>query len=461
MVRRRIAPLTLAALVCLTLEGCAGTHPVPAPSGAAAPPRGSGGVNQPDHLDKPHVVLVSLDGFRADYLDRADVPNLRRVMQRGARATALLPVFPSLTFPNHYSLITGLNADRHGIVSNAFYDPARGQSYALGNRDTVTDGTWYRGEPIWVTAETQGMVASCFFWPGSEAAIRGVRPTEWREYNSTTRIDERVTTAVEWLGRPAGRRPHFIALYFSHVDSASHAGPLGSPAVDAAVRAVDGAVGALLDGIDALPIRNRVYLIITSDHGMVETTPAQSVRLDTLVSMEEIAEAFGGPVANLHVREAPRARAVRDAVNAKLQHGRAYLRKEVPTRHHYRDDPRIGDVVVIMEESWMLAVPPRQAAKPSTAKPRERWGMHGWDPAFPSMHAIFVASGPGIPPGTRIPAVRSVDIYPFMTALLGLRAPAGIDGRLPSAMRAWVAGPSGASLQLLQRDLPAVGAPSR
>jgi predicted AlkP superfamily pyrophosphatase or phosphodiesterase len=408
----------------LALSACGGTHTAPQPRSTTEPPRSSGGINRPEHLDKPYVVLVSLDGFRADYLDRQDVPNLRRVMQRGTRATSLMPVFPSLTFPNHYSLVTGLYADRHGIVANSFYDPARRQTYALSNREAVGDGTWYRGEPIWVTAETQGMVASCFFWPGSEAAINGIRPTAWRQYDSAVSVEERVTTVLEWLRLPAERQPHIVTLYFSEVDSASHSVPLDAPSVTTAIHLVDRAIGALVSGIDRLPIRDRVYLLVTSDHGMVETTTPQTVRLDALVDMEEIEKAFGGPVANLHLRDATRARRMRDDLNTRLQHGRAYLRDEVPARHYYRDDPRIGHVVVIMDEAWTLGLPPR-----STTRVRERWGAHGWDPALPSMQAIFIAMGPGIRAGATIPTVRNVDLYPLMTAWLGLRAPAGIDGK--------------------------------
>jgi predicted AlkP superfamily pyrophosphatase or phosphodiesterase len=408
----------------LALSACSGTHTAPQPRSTTEPPRSSGGINRPEHLDKPYVVLVSLDGFRADYLDRQDVPNLRRVMQRGTRATSLMPVFPSLTFPNHYSLVTGLYADRHGIVANSFYDPARRQTYALSNREAVGDGTWYRGEPIWVTAETQGMVASCFFWPGSEAAINGIRPTAWRQYDSAVSVEERVTTVLEWLRLPAERQPHIVTLYFSEVDSASHSVPLDAPSVTTAIHLVDRAIGALVSGIDGLSIRDRIYLLVTSDHGMVETTTPQTVRLDALVNMEEIEKAFGGPVANLHLRDATRARRMRDDLNTRLRHGRAYLRDEVPTRHHYRDDPRIGDVVVIMDEAWTLGLPPR-----STTRVRERWGAHGWDPALPSMQAIFIAMGPGIRAGATIPTVRNVDLYPLMTAWLGLRAPAGIDGK--------------------------------
>jgi predicted AlkP superfamily pyrophosphatase or phosphodiesterase len=343
----------------------------------------------------------------------------------------MIPVFPSLTFPNHYSLVTGLYPEHHGIVANSFYDPARRQTYALGNPGTVTDGTWYRGEPIWVTAETQGMVAACFFWPGSEAPIRGVRPTMSKVYDAKIPNAERVKTVLEWLRLPPEKRPHLVTLYFSDVDSASHAGTLDAPRVNDALRMVDTAVGMLIDGIDALPIRSQVYVVVTSDHGMVETTATQGVRLDSLVDMDEIEQSFGGPVAMLHVRGGERSRAsrVRDAVNARLQHGRAYMRHEVPERHHFRHDPRIGDVVIVMDEGWTIVVMPRLVDAASRIVRPDRWGAHGWDPAFPSMHAIFIASGPGIRAGATIPVVNNVDVYPLMTELLGLRPSIGIDGK--------------------------------
>ena len=193
---------------------------------------GTGGVNTPEQREKPYLILVSLDGFRADYLDRFRLPNLGRVMKRGARAKWMNPVFPSLTFPNHYSLVTGLHPEKHGIVGNSFYDPARRQRYAMHEGAAVTDGTWYRGEPIWVTAETQGMVAACYFWPGSEAAINGVRPTFFMPYDEDTPNDERVKRTLDWLRLPADRRPHVITLYFSELDTASHRNALDSPRIE-------------------------------------------------------------------------------------------------------------------------------------------------------------------------------------------------------------------------------------
>src|SRR5690606_33458188 len=150
---------------------------------AATQSTGSGGTNRPEHRDKPYVILVALDGFKAEYLDRFELPQLRRVMQRGARAKAMVPVFPTLTFPNHYSLVTGLHPGRHGIVNNRFYDPELKRAYAYTDPKAVVDPIWYRGEPIWVSAEKQGMVSACFFWPGSEAPVQGVRPTIWNKYD--------------------------------------------------------------------------------------------------------------------------------------------------------------------------------------------------------------------------------------------------------------------------------------
>ena len=395
---------------------------------------GTGGINAPQHRNKPYLILVSLDGFRADYLDRFTLPNLARVMARGARAKWMNPVFPTLTFPNHYSLVTGLHPEHHGIVGNSFYDPARRKKYVMHEEDAVRDASWYRGEPIWVTAELQGMVAACFFWPGSEAAIKGVRPTFWMKYDEDVSNRARVRRVVEWLTLPAERRPHVITLYFSELDTASHRNRMESRDIEKAARSLDSTIGALLSGIDALPIGRQVNLLITSDHGMVETGSANTVVLDSLVSLSGVEQTFDGAVTNLHVSggDIRRATTLRDEINQRLQHGRAYLRQELPERFQYRDDPRAGDVIVVMEEGWLLRRRGVRSWRPG------RWGMHGWDPALPSMRAIFLALGPDVRAGTVIDAVDNVDVYPFMTELLGLQPAAAIDGR-PGRIRAMLA----------------------
>ena len=382
-------------------------------------------VNRPEQQHKPYLILLSFDGLRADYLDRFDLPNFRRVLRRGARARSLRPVFPSLTFPNHYSLVTGLRPEHHGIVHNVFYDPDRKESYSFRDNKAVTDGSWYGGEPIWVTAEKQGMIAACFFWPGSEAAIKGVRPTIWNTYNGRIPNQERVETVLNWLRLPPERQPHLITAYFSELDSASHEGPLEGPAIPKALRSLDATLGALLDGIESLPIRDRIYLLLTSDHGMVETSAPQTLLVSSLVDTSAVKVGFIGPLASLHVsggRE--EAHAVRDRINAKLKNGRAYLRDEVPERYAYRDNSRIGDVVIVMDEGWTVVVSPL-----SKLRILQSWGQHGWDPDLQSMRAMFAITGPGIRQGVTIPDVENVDIYPLMTELLGLSSPEAIDGR--------------------------------
>jgi predicted AlkP superfamily pyrophosphatase or phosphodiesterase len=425
-VRRAGVAVSACLVLALTLAACgapSGTDARSAP--ASGLPAGRGGINRVEQQEKPYLILISFDAFRADYLDRFDLPNFRRVMQRGVRARALIPVFPTLTFPNHYSLVTGLTPERHGIVANSFYDPERRQTYRIRDTAAVGDGTWYRGEPLWVTAETQGMVSACFFWPGSEAAIKGVRPTFWTKYDGTVPNTARIDRALEWLRLPPDRRPHLITLYFGDLDSASHDGPLDAPAVAHAATMLDGLLGRLLDGIDALPIRDGIYLLLTSDHGMVETSVSKTIMLNSLIDTSRLQTAFGGPVASLHLksRDAEEARMVRDQVNARLEHGRAYLRDEVPEGHHYRADPRIGDVVIVMEESWSV-----ETSILAKIPIRKRWGTHGWDPEFPSMHGIFVVAGPGIDAGVTIAPVRNIDVYPLMTELLGLRPAARLDG---------------------------------
>ena len=413
------ALLTLLAAVASCGVPAGGT---PAPPEPIRTPAGTGGANALETLDKPYVVLVSFDGFRHDYLARYDTPSFDHVAHTGGGADALIPVYPSLTFPSHYSIATGLYPERHGIVGNRFFDPGRGEAYHYLNTSTVQDGTWYGGEPIWVTAETQGMVAAAMLFVGTEAAVGGVRPTFWTPYDTRGSHRQRVDQVVAWLSLPAHARPHLITLYFSAVDGAGHdAGP-ASPAVEDAVRQVDNALGRLLDGLGMLPYGDQVSVVLVSDHGMGSVDPGLVTDLGEIADLRNTHVVVTGPGANLFVGgDADRARTVRDDINDGLRGGRAYLRDEVPEALRYRADPRIGDVVVVAEPGAMIGMGGSSPPPP---------GMHGWDPRHPDMHGIFLATGPEIAPGRRVGPVESVHIYPFLARLLHLTPHPDIDGDL-------------------------------
>ena len=390
-------------------------------SSAAA--QGSGGVNAPAQRAKPYVVMVSFDGFKPEYLLRIDLPAFAHVATNGVRSAGMIPVFPSKTFPNHYAIATGLYSESNGIVNNRFWDPSRNASYSMSDSLAFLDATWYRGEPIWVTAEKQGMVAASYFWVASDVPIGGIFPSIWKRYDGRVSNTRRVDSVLAWLALPAERRPHMVTMYFSDTDGAGHEfGPL-SPQLDSAARRVDAALGRLLEGLQTLPddVKNRLYLILVSDHGMSETSPRWFAALDTLITMDSVRLAEGGPLANLYVRNAPqRARVLRDSINRRMQHGRAYLRGELPAHLHYDKDPRVGDVVVVMDDHWQIGM---------ASRPAREGANHGWDPTLTSMHALFVASGPGIPSGKFIPSFENVDVYPYIAELLGLKPAAGIDGK--------------------------------
>ena len=391
----------------------------------ATTPSGTGGVNAPETLDKPYLVLVSFDGFRPDYLDRYRTPSFDRVAARGVAAEALVSVYPSLTFPTHYSIATGLHPERHGLVGNRFYDPARGEEYNYRDRRSVEDGSWYGGEPIWVTAETQGMVAAAMLFVGTEADIGGVRPTFWTRYSDRGTHRERVDQVLDWLALPPGRRPHFVTLYFSSVDGAGHRYGPASAGVAEAVERVDADLGRLLDGIDTLPHGGDISVVLVSDHGMAAVRPGGTVDLAAIADLRGVRVVVSGPGANLFVPGgAARARAVRDDINdgtgGGLAGGRAYLRKEVPAALRYRDNPRIGDVVIVADPGFMFDL--GDASPPA--------GMHGWDPRHPDMHGVFLAAGPDIRPGQRIGRVGIVHLYPFLARLLRLAPNPDVDGDL-------------------------------
>ncbi len=422
-------PTLLAAGILTALLAACGAPPgpaTPAPSGTVRAAAGSGGVNDPAVRGRPYVVLVSFDGFRPDYLDRFHTPGFERLAARGARADGLVTVFPSVTFPGHYSLATGLYPEAHGIVGNRFYDPLRDDEFDFRDDDDPGDGSWWGGEPIWVTAELQGMVTAAFFFPGTEAAIGGVRPSHWRPYDGGVPNPERIAQVLAWLALPERERPHLVTLYFSLVDGAGHNLGPDAPGMRRSVEAADRLLGRLLDGVDALPHAARVALVVVSDHGMAAPDPQRLTVLPDVADLRGVRLVAAGPAMSVHVGAPARSRALRDELNAGLTHARAYLREEIPARLHVRGTPRIGDILVIPEGLGLVGF--RRVVE--RVRLLLRPGMHGWDPQLPEMHGIFLAAGPGIAPGVTLPPVKAVDVYPLVSRLLGLTPHPAVAGDL-------------------------------
>ena len=404
----RIRVAAAAAFIALVAIGCQSSPTSTAVVDAAAATR-------------PSVLLVSIDGFRADYLGRGITPNIDRLAADGARARWLEPSYPSLTFPNHYSIVTGLRPDRHGIVNNTMEDPALG-AFSLGRREAVGDGRWWGGEPVWVTAENAGLPTATLFWPGSEAAIGGVRPTRWLPYDGDLPDASRVDTVLGWLSEPDTTRPRFATLYFDALDHAGHdAGP-DSPEATSAIVAMDAAIGRLLDGLEVRGLQDRVDIVLVSDHGMAEVPATQVIASEDMVDPAVARAVSGGPALGFEPLPGQVAQA-----EAKLlgthPHYACWRKHELPPQWHYGKHPRVPAIICQMDEGWSTASRERIARWPRSGVR----GAHGFDPALPSMRAIFIARGPSIRDGVVVPAFDNVDVYPLLMRLVGLPA-ASNDG---------------------------------
>ena len=322
---------------------------------AAQAPTGSGGVNAPRHQDAPYVVLISIDGFRWDYVDRREARSLKSIAEQGVRGERLLPVFPTLTFPNHYSIATGLYPSRHGIVANDF-PLSDGSWYRLRSRQKVQDGRNYGGTPIWVAAETQGMVSASFFWVGSEADIQGIHPTHYRLYDKKIRPGQRTKQVLAWLKAPRPQRPHFITLYFEQVDDYSHWYGPGADETGRTIRDISRQLGRLWRGIQRLPHGDQVNMIFVSDHGQARfAEPYQPFSLEGLVDLEDVVAVNGDSYLFLHFErpDPGRARHIRDVVNEHWQHGEAWLPEDAPQAWQLTENSRLPDVILVADVGGM------------------------------------------------------------------------------------------------------------
>jgi len=394
-------PRILAALALLALVGC--TH-------------------GPISAKQPLVILVSIDGFRADYLDRGLTPNIAALAAQGVRAQAMRPAFPSVTFPNHYTLATGLYPDHHGLVNNTMEDPSFPEtSFTMAN---ARDERWWDGAtPIWITAQRQGLRTAAMFWPGSDVPIHGALPDHFMPFDKTVTPDRRTDTVLSWLDLPLDQRPQFVTLYFDEVDGAGHAAGPDSESVNKALQLVDAAIGRLADGLRQRGLFDSASLILLADHGMAANSPDRVVYLDDLVDSKAIHVEATGVITGLRAEPGHEA-AVEGALLKPYDHMQCWRKADIPARLHYGANRRVPAIICLAEPGWAIWTHDFIAS----LKGGFVYGMHGYDPADPQMGALFVAEGPAFRVGMVHPAFDNVDVYPLLTRLLAIK-PEPNDGK--------------------------------
>ncbi len=366
----------------------------------------------------PQVILVSMDGFRRSYLDTDSVPALHALERDGVTAQAMIPSFPTLTFPNHYTIVTGLYPEHHGIVGNSIYDPVYKALFTMSNAESK-QSRWWGGQPIWVTAEKQGERAASMFWVGSEVEIDSVRPTKWKPYDGKITFDARVDTVLSWLDLRGPQRLSLITLYFDEPDHTGHTFGPDSPKTAEAAARTDSAIARLVQGLRARGKYDKVNLILVSDHGMSQLSPQRVVYLDDVVDTASIRITSLSPDLMLTPRDGDASALL--ARIRKLPHVSAWLRADVPERLHYNEGRRITPVVAVADDGWTIAIHGERRGPEG--------GAHGYDNANASMNAVFIAHGPAFKQNVTMESFPNVDVYDLLAKLLNLR-PATNDGSL-------------------------------
>ena len=373
----------------------------------------------------PHLtILVSIDGFRADYLDRGDTPVMKSLAENGARA-AMRPSFPSVTFPNHYTLITGKRPDRHGIVANTMVDPS--VSADKFTMRSLEADWWSQAKPFWVSAEQQGKRAAAMYWPGSEVEIDGVRPSRWLKFDAEMPGDARVDQVLSWLDSADGAPIAFSTLYFDIVDTQGHHYGPDSPEVRAAAASVDAALGRLVEGLKARGRFETTDIVIVADHGMAPLPAAHRVVLDELVDVSKIQLVTTGAVTAFSPRAGERKAVEKAFLSKPLPHMTCWRKSRIPARFHYGRNPRVPAIVCLSETGWYTTT--LAAKQKPSAWDGKDGGAHGFDPHDPAMRAVFVAHGPSFKRGVALPMFDNVDVYPLLAKVTGVR-PEKTDGSL-------------------------------
>lgn len=382
----------------------------------------SGRINHPDQQQQPYVILISADGFRHDFAEKFQAKNLLQLRKKGVTAAYMTPCFPSLTFPNHYSIVTGLYPAHHGLVDNSFIDRNRQQTYTMADKKMVADPYWYGGTPLWVLAEQQQMLAASFYWVASEAPIKNMPPTYHFIYNEKISIDKRIEKVKQWLALPDEKRPHFISFYFPDVDHAAHTYGPDSKETAEAVRFVDESIGRLNAVAEAsgLPVN----FVLVADHGMTEVDHQHTLAYPASIDTAKFFINNGSAVLQLYAKDPSAISSMYQQLKNEAKDYEVYLKTEMPEKFHYqsKDDRfnRIGDIILLAKLPKVFS----RMGRPTGP------GKHGYDPDIPDMRASFQAWGPAFKKNLKMDGFENIHVYPMIAEILGLKYdPSKIDGK--------------------------------
>jgi predicted AlkP superfamily pyrophosphatase or phosphodiesterase len=384
-----------------------------------------GRKNATGQLNKPYVILISADGFRYDYAEKYNATNLLQLGSTGVKAESMIPSYPSVTYPNHYTVATGLYPSHHGIVYNQFYDRRRQKSYSISDRKTVEDGSWYGGTPLWVLAEQQGMLSAAYCYVGTEAAVQNTYSTYWYKYTNATTVERGIEAVMNWLRLPDEQRPHLITFYIGEVDHAGHVYGPDSKETKEAVLFVDRMIRAMTDSVSKVNLP--VNFVFLADHGMANVDTTTAINVAALIDTSRFIIKDGSTSMHLYAKFPSDIKSTYQLLKKKENGFTVYLREQIPSKWHYDITQdlygRIGDIYIVPDYPKVF----------SFSNNHINPGTHGFDPELKQMHACFYAWGPQFQKGKQVASFENIHVYPMICKLLGLNYGA-IDGK-PEVLR--------------------------